>query len=427
MTRRTNAGKSRHASLLVLLLCVLVVLAACGSDTGSTNNDRGRFSEIPTIVIDDAPDATPTPEADSEPPAPEFVERILDPGPTLEAPQRIFFRNDRDLWVIEGDEARPVLPQGTRFGAYATSTHGQRAAVVIISDVDSQPAESVHIIANDTLGPPLTPPRFTSGPDAQTSIQSLVWSRDATRVAIVYDEPVVALLEIARPDNAPPEIVQEIHLPDEYRRIKRVDFSTTGHGISILAETPAGVGSLWVASMDGELFEVRAASLDGQRSIADAAWLPGRGRIAFVEERIEHSPAIGGSMFTIAPDGSGRELLVSSGNFAPAAEIVKLVASPGGAYVAFTVNVPDRQGDDRFHSAWIVNIDSGIIAQAPITAGYRVTDLWWTVDGLLWRAVHQSAEAVDSISSYAGFEPFIVGRFVPDPGSSQVLFQSAGS
>jgi hypothetical protein len=396
-------------------------------DSGAANNDRNRFTELPTIPAEEIVEATPTPEADPEPEIPEFVTEILAPGHTLDPTQRVFFRNDRDLWVIEGEDTRVALPPGTRFGPYATSTHGQRAAVVIISDHDSRSAETVHIIANDALGPPLTAPRFTSGPDAETSIQSLVWSRDATRIAIVYDEPLIEMLEISRPDDSPPAIVAEVRLPDEYRRIHRVDWSTTGMGISIVAAKPSGIGSLWVASLDGETFEVRAASLDGRRSVADAAWLPGRGRIAFLEERTDQSPADGGSMFSIAPDGSGRELLVSSGNFAPAAEIVKLFASPRGTYIAFSVNVPGRQGEDTFHSAWILNIDSGALIQVPITLDFRVTDLWWTTEGLLWRAVHQSAEAVESISTYAGFEPFIIGRFDPASERSEVLFQSAAN
>ena len=412
--------------MMGVLLSLSLLLTGCLPDAGSTNNDRDRFTEIPTFPVDTDADVTPTPPQDDQVPIPEFITALLAPGPTLEGTERAFFRNGRDFWSIttgEEPDVSETLPPGTRFGAYATSPHGQRAAIVIISDVDDQPVETVHIVANSQLGPPVTPQRFTAGPDAQSAIHSLVWSRDATRIAIVYDEPVIEILEIARADAGPPQIVQQFALPDGYRSIERIDWATTSAGIAILAETPSGAGSLWIASPAGDLFEVPGATLDGQRSIADIAWLPGRGRIAFVEER-GSSPMAGGSMFSIAPDGTGRELLVSSGNFAPAAELINISASPGGNFIAFTVYVPGSGGDETFHSGWIANIDSGDVTQIPVSTGFRITDFWWMVDGLLWRAVHRSADVPGPLTEYAGFEPFLIGMFNPDDGASGVLFQS---
>jgi hypothetical protein len=407
---------------VIIVTCMLA--SGCMPDSGANNNDRDRFSEIPTLVPEAGSLETPTPAVDEQIVIPDFVTQMLAPGPTLDPAQRVFFRNGRDFWSFSEGEASAVLPQGTRFGAYATSPHGQRAAIVIISDEDNVPTEAVHIIANGNLGPPLTPERLTGGPEAQASIHSLVWSRDATRIAVVYDEPALAILEIARPDGGPPQIVSEVALPDHYRRIQKVDWEITSRGLGVLAETPSGVGSLWMASLDGELYEVPEASLGGKRSVSDIVWLPGRGRIAFVEERTPDAPLIGGSMFSIAPDGSGRELLVSSGNFAPAAEIVQISASPGGSHIAFTVNVPNVQGEDTFHSAWIVNIDSGVTTEIPLMPGFGVTDFWWMTDGLLWRAVHQDTGGEGAVSTYAGYEPFAIGLFNPDDGTSTVFFQS---
>jgi len=132
-------------------------------------------------------------------------------------------------------------------------------------------------------------------------------------------------------------------------------------------------------------------------------------------------------MFSIAPDGTGRELLVSSGTFAPAAEIMEIAASPGGRFIAFSVSVPGSDGEDRFHSAWLLNMDSGEVIQVPITPGFRVTDLWWTTEGLLWRAVHRDAEVIDSIATYAGVEPFAMGRFNPENNESRTVYQSVAN
>lgn len=426
MRCRTNASKPSTSVLAGILLSLSLLLTACLPDAGSTENGRDRFSEIPTFPVDVNADVTPTPQQEDQVPIPEFISALLAPGPTLEGTERAFFRNGRDFWSIttgEEPDVSEALPQGTRFGAYATSPHGQRAAIVAISNVDDQPVETVHIVANGQIGPPVTPQRFTAGPDAQSAIHALVWSRDATRIAIVYDEPMVEILEIARADGGPPQIVQQLALPADYRGIERIDWATTSSGMAILAKSQSGAGSLWIASPEGDLFEVPSATLDGRRSIADIAWLPGRGRIAFVEER-GSTPLAGGSLFSIAPDGTGRELLVSSGNFAPAAEIINISASPGGTYIALTVYVPGADGDETFHSAWIANIDSGEITKIPVSTGFRITDFWWMVDGLLWRAVHRSADVPGPLTEYAGFEPFLMGLFNPDDGASRVLFQS---
>jgi hypothetical protein len=423
--RRTNATSRQLAIATSLILMTVMLASGCMPDSASDDSERNRFSEIPTLVPDAGSPETPTSAVEVQTVVPEFVTQLLAPGPTLDATQRVFFRNGRDLWSFAEDEALAVLPQGTQFGAYATSPHGQRAAIAIISDDESVPSETVHIIANGELGPPLTPERFTGGPDPQSSIQSLVWSRDATRIAIVYDEAALAILEIARADGGPPQIVSDVVLPDQYSHIQRVDWAVTSQGLAVLAETPAGTGSLWMVSLEGDQYEVTEATLGGKRSISDIAWLPGRGRVAFVEERTQEAPLVGGSMFTIAPDGSGRELLVSSGNFAPAAEIVQISAAPGGSSIAFTVNVPSARGEDTFHSAWIVNIDSGATTEIPLMPGFGVTDFWWMTDGLLWRAVHQGNGTGESISTYSGFEPFAIGRFNLDDGTSTIFFQSA--
>lgn len=401
-----------------------MVLAGCG-DAGSASGERNRFTELPTFPVDAAATPSPTPTEDPTAGIPAFVSELLDPGPTLDPAQRIFFRNGRDLWMIQGDDIHHALEPGTRFGAYATSPHGQRAAVVIISEKDGEQVEQVHVF-DGNLGPALTPERITSGPNAQSPIRALTWSNDATRIAITYDEPVVAILEIARPNNAVPQIVSQIHLPEGIRRIIRVEWSTIGNGLALLAERPGGQRSIWLASLAGEVHEISEVGGVG-KSVADIAWLPGRGRIAFAEERLPASPITGGSMFSIAPDGTGRELLVSSGTFAPAAEIMEIAASPGGRFIAFSVSVPGSDGEDRFHSAWLLNMDSGEVIQVPITPGFRVTDLWWTTEGLLWRAVHRDAEVIDSIATYAGVEPFAMGRFNPENNESRTVYQSVAN
>jgi hypothetical protein len=148
-------------------------------------------------------------------------------------------------------------------------------------------------------------------------------------------------------------------------------------------------------------------------------WLPGRGRIAWVDGSAGTTGAFGvpGSVFTMAPDGSSRELLVSAGRFAPAATVTLLSASPDGQKLAFTIALPDARGEPEFQSLWVLQLDSAEFSQAPVTAGYRVTDLWWLTTGLAWQAVDGSARAGD--------ERFQIGLFDPASATTSIIFQSA--
>lgn len=422
MRTRTNAGNLPIGAGIALGALLLLVLSACLPEPSTGNGGRNRFNEIPTAASEPASSPTVS-DVDATPQiVPEFVIRLLSPGPTFNAAERIYFRDGRDLILISGDDSTRVLSEETRFGPYATSPHGQRAAVVIISEVDGRLSERVHILVGESLGPALTPDRITTGPEAQSSIQSLAWSRDATRIAIIYDEAAIGVIEVIRPEGSGPSIDLKIRLPDSLDRVTNVDWAVTSTDMAVLAVDGAGRGSLWLASINGETYHLASASLNGTRSVSNIAWLPGRGRVAFVEERVSSSPAAGGSLFSVAPDGSGRELLVSSGTFAPAAEIIDVSPSPGGSYIAFNVAGPDATGVESFNSAWVHNIDAGTITQVTIPAQFRVTDFWWTTEGLLWRAV---AGIRNPDSPYTGTGTFVLGSTDPDNGHSTIVYQAA--
>lgn len=419
----------RRLSRIAMAVCLLLaVLTGCAGDADPAGNSRDRFTELPPLPDSNAAQPSPTPAEDPSLVTPEFVIGLLDPGPTLDPSERVFFRNGRDLWQISGDEAAPVLEQGTRFGPYDTSPQGHRVAVVILTEINSQPAQAIHIMTSgDSPGEPILPARVTGGQNAESSIVDLAWSWDTTKLAIVYDDPGIVIVEIAPADGGPAGVLSELALPADVETVESIDWSVTGQGLAFVASTGAGQTSLWVSALDGQVFEVTATAQDAGRSVSSAAWLPGRGRIAFIEERMGASESPGGSMFSIAPDGSGRELLVSAGSFAPAGKIAELSAAPGGRFVAFTVNIPNSQGEATFHALALVDIDSSEIIRIPVAPDFRVTDLWWTIEGLVWRAVHRDAEVVDTISDYSGIEPFLIGRFNPETGEVRAVFQSTAN
>jgi hypothetical protein len=423
---RTNAVIHRAGSIAALCIVTALLLTACLPDSASSDGGRGRYNELPTIPGQIAEPPTVEPEESPEVIIPEFVQALLAPGSTLTGQEQVFFRNGSELWSLANGETMPVLDSGTRFGPYATSTHGQRAAVVLISGDEDVTIERVHIILDGNIGPPMTPERITSGDNAEAPIIGLEWSRNSTRIAIIYDDATVGIMELIRPEGSVPAVDTMIQLPDHIRRVRRVEWFISSTDLAILAEDEQGNGSLWLATIDGELFEVATVAPQAIHSIADIAWLPGRGRIALVEAQDTPLTATRGSMFSIAPDGSGMELLVSTGNFAPAASIVRISASPDGGYIAFVVNSPNSAGVETFDSAWIVNIDSGELTRVPIPLNFRATDFWWMPEGLLWRAVAGIGEDGTANEPYTGTEAFRLGLFNPEEGTTTTLFQAIG-
>lgn len=394
-------------------------------ESTASDGGRSRFNELPTVAGQVAETPTPEPEVSPEVEIPPFVQSLLAPGSTLSGQEQVYFRNGSELWAISNAGASPVVSGDTVYGPYATSTHGQRAAIVIISDNEGTLSERVHIVLDGSVGPPMTPERITTGDDAEPSITGLEWSRNASRIAIIFDDASIGIMELIRPEGSVPTIDAEIRLPEHIHHVRRVDWFISSADVAILAEDEHGVGSLWIATIGGEIFEVGSAAPGGLQSIADIAWLPGRGRIALVEAQTAGVQAASGSMFSIAPDGSGMELLVSTGNFAPAARIVRISASPDGGHIAFIVNSPNASGIETFDSAWLVNIDSGALTRVPIPQHFRATEFWWMPDGLLWRAVSGTGEDGSANEPYTGEGAFRLGIFDPETETTSILFQSA--
>jgi hypothetical protein len=187
-----------------------------------------------------------------------------------------------------------------------------------------------------------------------------------------------------------------------------------GEDDSRLFATPIGDDALPVITSDS----------GSSRSVRAFDWLPGRGRIAFVEDAGGLASPLSGSIFTIAPDGTSLELLVSAGQFAPAASVMQLNAGPDGRTLAFTVHAPDARGQQAFQSLWILTIDSGELQQVPVETGYRVVDLTWTTSGLIWRGIDRNARTPADDSAYSPSEPFVLSRFEPASGNTSVVFQS---
>jgi len=364
-----------------------------------------------------------TPAASSEPTQglPAWFESIIAPGPLLTASERVYFVNGPDLWSLEADGSTGQVTRQLRVAAAAGAPDGSRAAVVVRTEIGTRSAEEIRMVsAAGNVSEPVYGPELTEGPGSTAPIEQIVWRPDGLALALVHAGGLVRWLPVdGEADGRAPTDLLNV---DEIETVAEALWAPTGAGLVALARDAQGAGRLYVVSNTGER-AMLGRDLEAVPSIGVFDWLPGRGRLVIVEDRAVGPNSLAGSIFSVAPDGTGRELLVSGGRFAPVVDVLRMRASPDGLWLAFTVYLPDAEGEPSFLSLWLLEIESGNLVEVAVPATFRVTDLWWSTAGLVWRGVDRDAPAPLGEERYGGSEPFVIAIAATD-GSSRVVFQS---
>ena len=421
---RRIANRARGIALLAVI-GVALVLTSC--ETGADTEEPTPPTDVdPSAATEVVASETATPEFTPEPTMSAAFEALLAPGPTMPPPDGLFFQMKDQIWYQPGSEAARRVVEGQRIGPWAQTADGARIALVRYREENGQGFEEIVLVNNDgSSGEPVYGPVTTSGATGSPAIRDLAWSWDGQALAVILSDDTIATMRFAADDpfrTKPP--LESIDSPADDSVPADVAWAPSGAGVAYLMSGDDG-GALYVTP-PGE--PARAVIDPGglpSRAVRAFGWLPGRGRLVFVEAGGGPSSQLPGSIFTIAPDGQLLELLVSAGRFAPAATIATMSAGPDGRVLAFTVQVPNAQGQQVFQSLWILSIDSGELVQVPVETGYRVADVAWTATGLVWRGIDRNARIPGGGRLFTGDEPFILGRFDPASGTSSILFQSA--
>jgi hypothetical protein len=404
-----------------VLALLATLLSSClnDSDDNPTSTAEGAsfpLASTPTVPVTAAATAEPTTAL------PTWFESIIAPGPLLTVPERVFFVNGPDLWSLEADGSVSQITRQLRVAAAAGAPDGTRAAVLVRTEIGTRSAEEIRLVtAQGDVGEPFYGPELSEGPGSSAPVETLVWRPDGLALALVHADGLVRWLPVDGESDlrAPTDLLNL----DEIVSIDEALWAPTGAGLVALARDDDGAGHLYAVSSNGER-AMLGRDLEAVPSIGVFDWLPGRGRLVIVEDRAVGPNSLAGSIFSVAPDGSGRELLVSGGGFAPVVDVLRMQASPDGQWLAFTVYLPDAEGEPSFLSLWLLEIESGGLIEVAVPATFRVTDLWWSTAGLVWRGVDRDAPAPLGEERYGGSEPFVIAITTTDGGSSRVVFQS---
>lgn len=408
-----------------MIVAISVLLGGC-----LTSSDESEPTPTAAIDLPEATesvlDATATPAVTPMPTMSAALEALLAPGPTSPAPDGVFFQSGDEIWYQPAvDPARRVV-EGQRIGPWAQTVDGTRLALVRYRDQNGEGVEEIILVNNDgTSSDPIYGPVVTTGAGGVPTVQALDWTWDNQALSAILSDGRIATMRFAADDpfrTRPP--LEPIDLPENAGEPIAFEWAPNGAGIAYTLAGDNG-NRLYVTPVGDLAQTVVTPAMPPSRAVRDFAWLPGRGRLAFVEATGGPAHHLTGSIFTIAPDGTLLELLVSAGQFAPAATIANLSAGPDGRDLAFTVEVPNAQGQQVFQSLWILSIDSGDLQQVPVETGYQVVDLVWSASGLIWRGIDRNSRVTADGRTFTGNEPFIFGRFDPGNGTSTIIYQSA--
>lgn len=408
--------RRRVAVALALVLTVVFVAGCRGSEQQPTATPS---QPTPTSA---APEPTLTPAVTPTPTVSAAMGALLAPGPTMPNIEQFFFLNAGDLWQVQSNGGIVHVTRGLTLGPWSMVPDGTRAIAVVYEETDAGRVEAIRIVRGDgILSAPLYGPAPTSGENAEPPIVALDWSWDQTKLAVAFDDGSVGVLQVPEDEAQYPVAVERVVAAGPARAGRVMEWSPGGNGIAYVTEMDEQ-HRLVVVPLGDVAHEVVA-----DVAVGAFTWLPGRGRLAFVQQASVGGPVVPGSVFTVAADGTARELLLSAGQFAPAATVMSLHASPDGRAIAFTVYAPGENGEPAFQSLWTLTIDGEELTRIPVATGYRAAEVWWTAQGLTWRAVSLGAPAGDDPTVYAGEGAFVLQRFDDSAGTVANIFSAAST
>ena len=385
----------RHGARCLVPLLLLAVLVGCADD----EPDR-RFSTdpVPSIPVP-TPSPWPTPlPADG----PAVQASPVDPATLLSvrgAPDHLYFRRGNELWALDpaSSEMERLLapPAGTTLPGLASSPSGDRVAALLAAPSGEEAGTTVVVL--DSEGDSLTrvervedalPPDLDPSPRPQ----SISWSPQGELLLIGFAPGLLVSLPVA--GSADPTVLLQ---PAALAEPAEAAWSPTGESVAYLAPgRDAPDTTLWLAPFEATPVAPSPVlpSGDGVEAVTELAWLPNGRALLFAETAGESAAVRGGDLWRIAPDGTDRQLIASAGSAVPVGQIRMVTPSTDGRAVAYTVEVPAEQAP-RFHSLWVRDLATGREAiRVDVPEDERVTGLWWTAQGLVFRTAPAQTPAI---------------------------------
>jgi dipeptidyl aminopeptidase/acylaminoacyl peptidase len=403
----TRVSARLLARLVPLLLCATLV--ACADDTGPSFANQptptGGPGQTPTRPGIARPTDTPSSRTSSPVPV---AQLLAAPG----GASSIVLQVGDDLVAFTAPWTQPRLlwtGAGGRILAYSASPSGDLVALLV---APGKPADRVDLVL---IGPDGKEVRRVKNlgrfatPTAKSpaGAYSLAWSPDGAQVLAGLASGGI----LSIPRSGDPRLLVG---PARVAAPGQVSWSPRGDAIAFVNPvSPKKAGGLYVAPLGAlplDPVPVVPPSTDGRRTVARAAWNPDGASLLYTLASTVGDPTFGGDLFQIPATGGTPALVAGASRVGPVSAITNFAVSPDGKGVAYVVTVPDDSGNP-VDSLWLQPIGSGETLRLPVGSGERVTNIWWTTDGLIWSTAPASGEPATTLyRARAGETPTIVYR-----------------
>ena len=407
---RNSSGKTHSSSarFLIVLLCSMVVLAACGTGSSSDSNGEGHQFAGESR-------STSVPTATSDPITASSDELRITPEPTISpeeifalrgAPQFAYFVIDGDLQAYD-TVARTFTPVNLADDMtvldFASSPTGDRVGILALVD------EDVVVQFYGANGEPLgdaIPLSISYMPVQVSPVASPTASPEATPAS---DQDQMTLFVTWVPQGnavvvSGPGVMQQVSMSGAIMPISRTGVTGTvvkglwspmDSQIAILTQMMDGhQGVFMLDSGRAEARQLEMLHLEPEQGLSNLQWLPnGLGLVLVVGDN-GTGDLMHGQLYVYKFGDSTPRLVATSGQGGPAGTISHAAVSPDGNSVAYAIMVQD-QNQWHLHSLWVRPISGGSSISIPLDSNAPITDLVWTAEGLIWQQENGNTTVVD--------------------------------
>lgn len=419
----------------IVLLCAVVILAACGSGSSSDNDEGhqfagdGKSTAAPTATArtDSRDDVRPTAVPTLEPEelfalrgAPQFL--YLSAGDDLQ----VYDTAARSFTLINVSSDLVILdytssPTGDRIGILGLldqnivvqffGADGQELGDPIRLSLAFTPARR-YPVASPAATPNATPKATPTYMRDELTLQ-VTWIPQGNAVVV-----------------SGPGVLQRVSMSGTIMPISRTGvtgivvkglWSPMDSQIAILTQMMDGhQGVFMLNSGRADANELEMLHLEPHQSLANLQWLPNGLGLVFVAGNNNDGVLMNGQLYVYKFGEPVPTLIATSGQGGPAGTISHAAVSPDGHTVAYAIMVRD-QDTWHLHSLWLRPVKGGSSVSVPLKSDAPITGLFWTAEGLVWQQENGSLSVVDGdlIPRTLGDEP--VATPVSSPQSTPVV------
>ncbi len=324
------------------------------------------------------------------------------------------------LFPLDGGQPRRIWRARGTILALSLSPDGQQIAVLV--EEQAGPAIVVldrtgKVVAQYEELDQAVAPKMASPEPGSAGPGSIAWSPDGKTLLAAL--PAGGIVQVATTSSKPVVLVGR----GRAKASAAITWSPDGKAIAYL--DPAGEGmaaGIAIAAYGKPPLDpvvVLPPDPSARQTIRDVTWSADGDWLFYLTGPVNRDLSLGGDVFALPARGGAPRLLAASGWVAPVAAIDRFALAPGGKAIAFTVVAPGDDGQPRT-TLWVQQVDGTTLVDVPVPHGMRITGLWWTANGLIYRT-EPLAAAADAEET-----PFTLVRVNPDR-STTILFDSEAS